>query len=356
MKARFSVPSDFKLKTLRTLSQLNLKGNIIVEETYGSLNPSPLLSGRSYNVIPKVDMDKLEKYIRLSKEVNIGFNYLINLSCTANLELYRKERKQNEKIILDLFNIGVTRFTIASKKYIKIFESFKGIDLTISTISQLYEPCGIKYIKKFSNVRRICLPEKFNRNLSVLKSTIEHAYPLEVSVIVNNMCLLDCPFRNQHYNYYSHLHPDGPDPNIVACSLARLEDPIQLIKSPWIRPEDLNTYVENGVKIFKIAGRGLRKANFIKMLEAYSERYYTGDLVQLFRAFSPNKYWDIFQISSEAVRNELHRIISKKNGCNELECEKCRICDKIFSVDQIVRDKISSIKFKDSYNEYLHLK
>lgn len=356
MKARFSVPADFKLKTLRSLSQINLTSNVFVEETYGSLNPSTLLSGRSNMVIPKVDLVKLEKYIKLSKELNIGFNYLINLSCTSNIELFKEERSQFESIILQLCNIGVTSFTVASHTFLPLFESFKDINLNISTISQLYEPSGIKYLKKFSSVKRICLPEKFNRNLSILKSTLEHAYPLEVSVIVNNLCLLNCPFRNQHYNYYSHSHPDGPDPNIIACSLTRLEDPVQLIKSPWIRPEDLNIYIDHGVSLFKIAGRGLRNANFLKMLEVYSDGHYRGDLVHLFRAFSPNIYWDVLQIPSEIVREELHKILTKQNGCNELECKQCRICDKIASLDEIIKDKILANKFKESYKKYLHLK
>lgn len=348
---RFSVPANFKLKTLEELSRINTDNNFIIEETYGSLNPSLMYSGRSANVIPKIDFNGLEKFLKISMKYGIGFNYTLNHSCTSNNELFDKERQQIDNYINRLVNIGVQKFTIASHTYLSLFYAYKNIDLTISTISQLYEPAGIKLLKNFSNVKRICLPEKMNRDLPLMRKIVELAAPIEICVIVNNMCLLNCPFRNQHYNYYSHNHPEGTDPNIVACSAIRINDPVNLLKSPWIRPEDIKTYVSSGISLFKVAGRGMQNADYPRMLKFYKAESFNGNLIHLFRAFSPNEYWNLFELPSEKINSIMNKILSKRRGCSDVLCDDCKICAEFIDPTSFVLNKQAS---KNYYKEYIN--
>ena len=354
--AKFSVPSDYKLETIEQYALFNKSGDMRVDETYGSLNPSLLNSGRSSSVIPLVDIAQLKEYVSLSYKKGIKFNYVLNISCASNRELFEESRLEIEAFIQSLINIGINRFTIVSHTFLSVFSKFQNIELSISTISQLYKPQGIKFLKSFLNVKRLCLPEFMNRDIRLLQKTIKLGSPIEFSVIINNMCLLECPFRHQHYNYYSHKHPDnGPDPNIIACSNVRLNNPESLIKSPWIRPEDIDLYLSKGVSYFKIAGRGMRNSNFIKMLEIYQSRKYKGNLIKLFRAFSPNDYWDILELPDELVAPIMKNILSKKGGCHEIDCDDCNICSNALKKNSLITDSTIKEDYIKAYSNYLKM-
>lgn len=354
--AVFSVPADFKKETLKQYYEFNQQGDLKIDETYGCLNPSILNSGRSNSIIPKVTIAQLQEYVTYSYSYNINFNYLINLSCTSNLELFKDSKKEIENLIRNLIGIGINRFTLSSHTFLPFFCDYKNIELSISTISQLYKADGLRFLKLFPNVKRICLPENINRNLILLKEIITLSEPLKLSVIVNNLCLLECPFRHQHYNYYSHGHPDvGPDPNIIACCSIRLTNPISIFKSPWIRPEDLNRYISIGVKNFKIAGRSLRNPNFIKMLNIYRKGHFEGNLIELFRAFSPNSFWDNFILPADLVNSTINKVLSKKRGCTGNECYNCNICGDLINEDDLIIDNANRLIYLNEYHKYLNI-
>jgi len=52
----------------------------------------------------------------------------------------------------------------------------------------------------------------------------------------------------------------------------RLRDPSQLIRSAWIRPEDLRHYEEIGIHDFKLSGRTKTVAWILKCMRAYAKR------------------------------------------------------------------------------------
>jgi len=52
----------------------------------------------------------------------------------------------------------------------------------------------------------------------------------------------------------------------------RLRDPSQLIRSAWIRPEDIRHYEEIGIHEFKLSGRTKTVAWILKCMRAYAKR------------------------------------------------------------------------------------
>lgn len=325
----FSVPARFADEDIAEILTVNAthpeRGRVI--EVYGAMNPSWLQSGRSASVLPRVSRSQLRAYVTRLRNHGIDFNYVLNPSCISNRELSEPFQARFRDFASSLVDMGIRRVTCASHTLLPLISQVQGLRVAVSTISDLSQPTGLRYLSEFPAVDRICVPERFNRNLKVLRECVRLAAPIEVTTIVNNLCLLSCPFRTAHYNYYSHPHPDGPDPCIVACGLSRLRDPSLLIKSPWIRPEDIDLYAGVGIRLFKIAGRGLRHPRFGDMVMAYKMRVFDGDLVSMLYAFSPNEYWQLFSLPSGDVARIMPKILARPEGCSEYSCPRCGICD-----------------------------
>jgi hypothetical protein len=67
----------------------------------------------------------------------------------------------------------------------------------------------------------------------------------------------------------------------VKCSRERLKDPVNYIRSIWIRPEDLSCYENIGYHNFKIVERSCPSDLLIRRVEAYSNRRFDGNLWEL---------------------------------------------------------------------------
>jgi hypothetical protein len=88
-----------------------------------------------------------------------------------------------------------------------------------------------------------------NRHFDVLEA-IRDAVDCELKLLVNEGCLYRCPFRYAHFNFFSHVNGPPPRPNVQddyyyhKCLTMRINDPSQILKSPFIRPEDLKEYAQ----------------------------------------------------------------------------------------------------------------
>lgn len=322
----FSIPADFSLQTVDAICEDTAKSNSVlpVVETYGALPDSCFKSGRHPSTLRKVTWRQLVRYVQVLTEAGVDFNYLLNMACNSSEELTDKGQHDVFDFLKRLEDAGVTRVTIAIPSLVPVVCKTR-MKVSLSTISDLYRPAGLEFCKLFPNVDRLCLPERLNRNLPVLRKVVDVARPLEISTIVNNTCLLYCPFRANHYQFYAHAKP-VPDFFIAACALRRLKDPSEVIRAPWIRPEDIQLYIKAGISLFKIAGRGIQQPDFIRMVQTYRDGSFNGNIVDLLFAFSPNDFWKHFKISSKDVSGLFNKMLYENDGCNENNCITCKLC------------------------------
>jgi len=151
-----------------------------------------------------------------------------------------------------------------------------------------------------------------------------------VRVIVNEGCLYKCPFRFSHYNLASHLSSlyqprtplFAPDFYFDKCIAIRLRDPTQIIKSAWIRPEDLKAYEAIGIKDFKLSGRTKTVNWIIDCMRVYSKRSFTGNVLDILDCPQMLRY--LFYIENE----KLERSIDQWQVCKKV-CTDCGYCDKL---------------------------
>lgn len=66
------------------------------------------------------------------------------------------------------------------------------------------------------------------------------------------------------------------------CEYLILLEPWRLVSACWIRPEDLHYYREAGVNSIKLSERDAKTEYLVKVVEAYSNQRYEGNLMDLF--------------------------------------------------------------------------
>lgn len=363
----FSIPSDFKEETINHLEELNIEksGKAKVLETYGQATETGIQSsGRVTEVLPKVTLHNLERYVRYSKDRGIEFNYTLNPSCLGNYEFSLKGMEQLLHFLRTLNNIGVHSLTVTSPSIFEmISESGLNFKLKASAICEITSPDKALFYKKLG-AGRIVLDPDITRNFKAIKS-IQKVVDGSVEIIINNVCYKHCAYKMFHYNHEAHCnsHHEGQDIKDYftnRCSLQKAEDFMNPIRLNWIRPEDLHCYYDLGIYHFKIQGRqNVVTGDVIKTLRYYMEENFEGNLYDLITLFSP---YNAFQpyIDNKSLNGYIDRFL--KENCDDL-CDKCGYCESFAEKSMkkaiaLELNKKSTVFFEemDSYTKLINEK
>jgi len=110
---------------------------------------------------------------------------------------------------------------------------------------------------------------------------------------VNNNCLSSCALSPAHMNALAHTgqawHENRGffiDWCFLRCTEMKLRDPVNYIRSEWIRPEDLAMYERMGYDLFKVTERDLPTPVLVRRVRAYAERRYDGNLLDLVQPYA----------------------------------------------------------------------
>ncbi|MHB8174934.1 MAG: U32 family peptidase, partial [Nitrospirota bacterium] len=121
---------------------------------------------------------------------------------------------------------------------------------------------------------------------------IRKAVRLELQLIANSNCLMFCPLSGQHMVNLSHASQKGHrsggfmiDWCALRCSYVKLREPVNYLRSEFIRPEDLGQYRILGYNNFKILERGAPAAAMLRRIEAYSRGSFDGNLLDLIQPY-----------------------------------------------------------------------
>ena len=334
-----------------------------VDALFGKL-PFDIVGGaRPGFVLPQVDRHDVEHYIHACHERGLEFSYLLNAPCLGNLQYSKKGYGQLIELLEWIEHAGADAVTIGMPYLIDLVrERFPRLRIKVSTTARVntvrkalqYEAMGVE---------EIIIDEHINREFKTL-AQIRKAVHCNLELILNNICLWQCPYNYEHVNHDGHSSREGEDdycylqyPGYL-CLYRKLTDPVELLKSPWIRPEDVAAYEELGYEHFKITERFKRTPLLLEHVQAYENRRYDGNLLDLFtlprkNAFTPvhleyfikPKHVNIMKISELGkvfdleVRELIHLDNNKLQGflehfktkdCNQTSCAQCRYCDGVF--------------------------
>lgn len=348
--AYFSAPADFEKKTLKKICLLNKKyKDTKVDEVYGCLSQTPYGSGRSSSSLTEVKLVSLKKYIKECNKIGIVFNYTFNASTLANREFNNVDKEKILLFIKKLYNVGVRRFTVSLPSIISLINNnFKDIEVVLSVVNNITNEYQLKEFLDSGEVIRVYVAEEMNRKPIKLKEIVSSTR-VPVATIVNSFCIFQCAYRYHHYNFMS-FRDKNDNVDVVEyygarCGQIKLQNPEEVIKIPWVRPIDIDRYINMGILYFKIAGREMIKngADIPRVLDIYMSKKYDGDLMEVINNFSNIHYNKIFSLDSNSMNPYFQYLFNKPVDCSRENCLKCGMCKRFSKFLKINKKNIDML-------------
>jgi len=264
-----------------------------VVELFGKLREDAVGGGRAPYQLAPVTRNGLAEHVSQARSAGIGFNYLLNASCLGNREITRAGQREIEEIAGWLCDIGVESVTVASPYLLRLIKTryprlkvrisvFGGVDRARK--ARMWQDLGADCIVLDSIL--------VNREFATL-ARIRKSVSCDLELLVNNNCLSSCALSPSHMNALAHAGQSWHgnrgffiDWCFLKCTEMKLRDPVNYIRSEWIRPEDTALYEELGYGLFKIAERDLPTAIMAARVKAYAERRYDGNLLDIVQPYA----------------------------------------------------------------------
>ena len=262
---------------------------------YGSLPSEATL--RSSLMLSTATEDDIARHIALASDRGIRLVYVMNATCLGNVEYSDQGRGYLLQRLQWLVDIGAAAVVTANPFVMELVrENFPSLELHISVLASVNDARKAKFFEDLG-ATVIHLDPQVNRDFRRLKA-IRKSVGCRLSLVVNEGCLLSCPIRQYHSNMISHSSESIKaryyvDYCYYRCSLMKMDDAAEHLRSPWIRPEDLGVYEDLGIDLFKIAGREKMEegpSSHTDWIEMVAKAYYTrrcDDIARLLVGIQP---------------------------------------------------------------------
>jgi len=250
-------------------------------------------SGRSGALLPQIGQQELEAHIRHANSQGIEFNYIMNAPNFGGREHDKEWLLALREHLAYLRDIGVNRLTITNDFLIQlVLKEFMEIDVNVSVIAGVDTP---DRAEKYGQMGVQCITlnqHTVNRNFEMLTRIRERVY-CKLELLANIGCLDHCSHRNAHYKANRILSQSDVSDHEYArakknaescvtwCTGKILLNPLEMLKIPFIRPEDIFEYKNMGIDIIKIEGRLEKSAWLAQVAKIYLEQDYAGDILYL---------------------------------------------------------------------------
>ncbi|HAJ56351.1 MAG TPA: peptidase U32 [Candidatus Omnitrophica bacterium] len=255
---------------------------------YGKLTSDFVGGGRASYMMPLVNKRKVAQHVAQAHKDGLKFNYLLNSACMGNNEFTIAGQRQIRRLLDWIESIGVDSVTVAIPylaRMIKKHHPRLGINVStfdyVDTVvkARAWEDLGVD---------GIVLPNTLlNRDFEALRKFRKHL-KCKIQLLANNACLFGCHCVGYHKVIMSHGSQSSDisggyvlDYCALSCRYQRFVDPVNFIRSDWIRPEDVGHYEDLGIDALKIIGRARNTDFIVKAYDAYSKRSYDGNLLDI---------------------------------------------------------------------------
>lgn len=287
---QFSMATNWDVELIDQLDGSN------VTSFYGQIWGDPLGGGRMLLFIPKIDRSTAVDFIKKADEKGIAFNYLVNSSCLDNEEFTRNGYRKIREHLDWIASSGAKMVTVTLPFMAQIMKTYyPTLNVCASSFARIQTVQAARYWEDLG-AQKLILPELVARDFKTL-GIIRGAVACELELIANHSCLYYCPMDLHHRNLVSHAsqygHPSGgfaADVCKLSCQRMKLVDPAELIRSRWIRPEDVGVYEEIGIDCLKLVERFRETKSLMNIWNAYKERQYDGNLAELLTLPQQNVY------------------------------------------------------------------
>lgn len=370
----FVVPDLFDEGYLTSLVHLNKDAHFHVSECYGAISHDLFVGNiRHPETVPKFFLKELEPHINALHANGFRFNYVAN-SILDNVRANCRNFDIVKVFLERLLGAGVDAITLSIPYYIEyIRKQFPEICIVVSVCSRID---NVSVLERYADlgINRVVFPKELNRSPKALSKLVAYCKKLNIQteLLCNSPCLLSCPSEIVHAAATSSLYHKSPIkacPCVDFCWSIRVSQPCEWIKQPIIRPEDIRSFVDMGIDLFKLDGRNQRKAYMLRVIRAYLGEKWKGNLLFLTSPFYAKtlrefrilvkrgwnkKYVPVYLESSDM--NWLAELV--RTGCIDCRdgCAACKLCSehaKSLIIDQHGWKKFAARKHNVYSNHFV---
>jgi collagenase-like PrtC family protease len=283
---KFSVATNFQPDLVDALQ------GFPVAELFGKLPSDSVGGGRASFMLSPLTAKEFREHVRQAAAKGIGFNYLINPACMDNREYTKKGQAGLERLLGFVEECGVTSVTVSLPFLLPILKKrHPRLKVRVGVYARVDNVAKAKFWEEMGADCITLESIAVNRDFAVLQA-IRSAVQLELQLIANSNCMIFCPLSGQHMVNLSHASQKGHasrgfmiDYCALRCSAEKLADPTNYLRSEFIRPEDVDLYTGMGFTSFKILERGAPTAVLRQRVQAYAERRFEGNLLDLIQPY-----------------------------------------------------------------------
>ena len=281
---KLSLPCNWDLALLEKTKELP------VYDFYGAMNTTPVGHARSAFIIPDVPEDTMRSFIEKAHERGCKFSYVMNAPNMANLEFDPQVHGKILEYLHWLVECGVDTVHVSNPYLMEVIrEQFPQLAVNASVVCGI---CSVDMAQEYERmgVSTMNVGLESNRDFNALRA-IRKSVKVPLIIIPNLADLRNCPYRNYHYSilgYTTQQHHAAAtwrswamDPCILQCNERKLTTPVEIMKSCFIRPEDLHYYEKAGITICKISGRHQNTEWIVRTATAYANGSYRGNLIDI---------------------------------------------------------------------------
>jgi collagenase-like PrtC family protease len=282
------VPTNWDPDLILPLAKLEADVQI-----YGVLPTSMIGSGGTGPDNVRMMANQVEEYIEQAHSAGLKFDYLLNAPSMGNMEWDEKTHRELLIHLNWIASIGADSVTVTIPYLVELIKrQFPQLQVRVSTIAHVNSVARAKLFESLG-ADSITLDININRSFGALKA-IRNTVGCELTVLMNNLCLYQCPYEYYHHDGLGHasqnynpLRGSYVDYCVLRCTLDRLRDVSQVVKCRWVRPEDIHIYEDIGIDMFKISSRAMPTEKILRAAKAYSSRHYQGNLYDILNVVAP---------------------------------------------------------------------
>lgn len=354
-----------------------------ITEVYGKLASDFVGGGKHSFQVPEVSVKKSGLHIEKVLKMGLEFNYLLNATCISNQEWTFYGQKNIRRTLDWLVDMKVAAVTVSIPYLLEfIKKNYPGLKVYVSVLSAVNSIERARYWQGLGADKITLFNTDLNRNFALLK-LIRKNVNCRLQLIANANCLYQCPFYISHGIMASHASQArhisegfAIDYCRINCKLRQFSNLSEIIRSPWIRPEDVRCYEDVGIDSLKIIDRGMTVRWISLIANAYADGRYEGNLMDLFPSpsktvnFSGFNLWHRLKYFFRPAMVNLFRFygMSKllfdlqiyidnrllddflaffhNNDCGVTDCSECGYCDRVaglvIKADPALRSKVVS--------------
>jgi collagenase-like PrtC family protease len=311
------VPSPGDINSLKELMAVKEK----IYSIFMAGSPDYIGTGRSNLASPQ--LEDIKEQTDFAHKNGVKMELVLNSSCMGGRQLTPEGYRINNWYIEKLVDIGIDSIVVADPYLVETISNNFDVDVVVSVLAFVDSPQKAEMFHDLG-ASSIVIDSNVNRHFDVLHA-IRDSVDCELKLLINEGCLYRCPFRYAHFNFFSHAFGPEPRPNVLddyyylKCLELRIEAPEQIIKSPWIRPEDIKLY-RDITDVYKIGGRTHFADWILNCVNAYYAESYEGNLMDILDC--PKDLKDLFYIPNKSLDGILEK---QWMNCKKV-CNKCGYC------------------------------